>query len=235
MEEACKRGNVERVKSLMQEAGFEVNRCVNRVFHTPLHIACMYGAQDVVRELLAHPNIGVNCKTLEDETPLHFACQNRLANVVEELMKSPKLDINATTVATTSYQGYKSETALHFACQECSTPVVEQLMKSPSLDINAKTSENMTALHFACAGRSVSVVEKLLGRDDLVVTIDSDSAFGMLYRRPPNATAHKIAAILCLHKDLDPKEIFPTKEPLVSEIEAAMTELRKGQTKSANA
>ena len=60
---------------------------------TPLHAAFFNDHDEVVKLLLAHPNINVNLKNMEGQTPLSFGCELGKVSVVRLLLKDPRVDI----------------------------------------------------------------------------------------------------------------------------------------------
>ena len=59
---------------------------------TPLRHASFSGHAEIVKLLLAHPNIEVNLKNYFGETPILLGCNGRVA-VVELLLKDPRVDV----------------------------------------------------------------------------------------------------------------------------------------------
>lgn len=53
--------------------------------NTPLHYASQQGHVEVVRMLLARPEVDINCENQRKETPLHFAAKEGHTEVVKEL------------------------------------------------------------------------------------------------------------------------------------------------------
>ena len=89
--EAAKRGPVSEVSSLLGDHP-EINVNWTNPHSdkwTPLHIACRYGHVEVVKRLLAHPNIHVNLKIIGGQTPLSLGCYNGQVTVVQLLLKDP--------------------------------------------------------------------------------------------------------------------------------------------------
>ena len=60
---------------------------------TSLHIASGYGHVEVVKLLLAHPNIDVNVKNDDGRTPVSHSCWNGKVSVGQVLLKDPRVDV----------------------------------------------------------------------------------------------------------------------------------------------
>ena len=59
-----------------------------------LHAASFYGHAEVVKLLLAHPNIDVNMKNISGQTPFSIGCWQGRVTVVRVLLKDPRVDIS---------------------------------------------------------------------------------------------------------------------------------------------
>jgi len=60
---------------------------------SPLHLASALGHVEVVKRLLAHPNINVNLKNSDERTPLSYGCWIGQVSVVEVLLKDPRVNV----------------------------------------------------------------------------------------------------------------------------------------------
>ena len=58
-----------------------------------LHSASRHGHVEVVKLLLAHPNINVNLKDKDGQTPFSRACQFRKVSVVQLMLNDPRVDL----------------------------------------------------------------------------------------------------------------------------------------------
>ena len=104
---------------------------------TPLHVACFFGKEYVVKCLLQYPGIDINdenkFKTFQDTVgmmPLHYACYNGKDSVVEILLQNPCINVNVKEVINNS-------TPLHLAMFEPSrVSIVEKLIAHPFILIN---------------------------------------------------------------------------------------------------
>ena len=71
---ACRHGNVEIVKYLIEEIKCNVDSKVPRINDTLLHIACRYGSQGVAKYLVENNYCSIEEKNTNNEFPLHLAC-----------------------------------------------------------------------------------------------------------------------------------------------------------------
>ena len=84
--EAAHDGSVSEVSSLLRDhPGIDG--------HAALHGASKHGYVEVVKLLLAHPNININLKDIHGQTPLSIGCQYGKVSVVRLLLQDPRVDI----------------------------------------------------------------------------------------------------------------------------------------------
>ena len=113
---------------------------------TPLHLASSYGHSEVVKLLLAHPNIIVNLKNKDTRAPLSYGCEKGHVSVVE-VLKDPRVDV-------TTDDSYGS-TPLWYASYDGKREVIEWLIASGRELGNFKNQKgnwdgkNYTALEIA--------------------------------------------------------------------------------------
>jgi len=89
---ATESGNVSEVSSLFSDnPGIDVNWTHDRGL-TALHVASCQGHVEVVKLLLAYPNINVNVKDNSARTPLSLGCMSGQVTVVQ-LLKDPRVDV----------------------------------------------------------------------------------------------------------------------------------------------
>jgi ankyrin repeat protein len=81
--EAIERNNIQKVKELL-DLGVDVNS-KNQYGRTPLYAACDYEYIDIVKLLLAHPDIDVTSKTNYGDTALSIACVRYNIEIVKFL------------------------------------------------------------------------------------------------------------------------------------------------------
>jgi len=108
---------------LRDNPGLNINWEDKRNFQqTALHCASMFGHVEVVKVLLAHPSIDVNCKANNGATPFSYGCFNGEVSVVCVLLKDPHVNV---TMAENN-----GRTPLWWASSEGQYDVVEWLLAS---------------------------------------------------------------------------------------------------------
>ena len=93
--EATKTGRTEDVESLLRDnPGLNVNWADKADFSqlTALHVASLNGHGEVVKLLLAHPNIIVNVKDTFERTPFALGCANGRVPAVQLLLKDSRVN-----------------------------------------------------------------------------------------------------------------------------------------------
>ena len=82
------------VSSILRDnPNFNVNQAHDENKWTSLHNASLNGHVEVVKLLLAHPNIDVNLKCSNGQTPFSFGCEEGQVSVVEVLLKDPRVNV----------------------------------------------------------------------------------------------------------------------------------------------
>ncbi|KAK6638711.1 hypothetical protein RUM43_006978 [Polyplax serrata] len=137
--EACKTGNLIRVKKLVTQQSVNARDTAGRK-STPLHFAAGYGRRDVVEYLLT---AGASIQARDDGGlhPLHNACSFGHADVVRLLLEA---GANPNTRDNWSY------TPLHEAAIKGKIDVCIALLQNGA-DPNIRNSEGKTALELADA------------------------------------------------------------------------------------
>jgi len=161
LNEAAENGRVAEVLSVLRDnPGLNVNWTNNdNIQWTALHHASISGHVEVVKVLLAHPGITVNCKDIVGQTPFSLGCEGGNVSVVCVLLKDPRVDV---TMADNM-----GCTPLWYASRDGHHEVVERLMAS-GRDLgdigNTKGKyggEEFTALEIARENENSEVVSLL--------------------------------------------------------------------------
>eukprot|EP00903_Cladosiphon_okamuranus_P005697 g5658.t1 len=144
---------------------------------TPLHVGAKGSSQDILRELLKHPEIGRSINTFTDKTnvtPLHEAAGSSSPEVIRLL-----LDAGADI---SSCSGDLS-TAFHIACSRGRPETCVELLRRGSL-LEARDAQGMTPLLRAAANGRAEVTKWLLeeGADPAAVDIHHNTALALSCR-----------------------------------------------------
>jgi ankyrin repeat protein len=95
--------------------------------NTPLHYAAQKGHIDVVRILLAHPDVDVNAENHHKETPLHLAAKEGRYHVVKELSLETSGRLRATE------EDRYERTALQLAVENRHKDIQKLLLERPDV------------------------------------------------------------------------------------------------------
>ena len=97
---------------------------------TPLMIATSHGCEEVVRILLALPNLDVNMADMAGRTPLMMACYPGGETIVSMLLSHEHIQFNKADF-------YEKETALMIAVNDLNPELVRLLLTRDDIDVNA--------------------------------------------------------------------------------------------------
>ena len=148
---ACKEGNLERVRQLIQD-GRDVNTTIgDRFGTTPLICAAVWGHVQVVGELI-RAGARVNAKDNSKQTALHWASWGGHSSVVTTLIEAG---------ANLNEQDEDGMTPFIEAADRGHVQVVGELIRAGAR-VNAKDYYKQTALHKASWGGHSSVVTTLI-------------------------------------------------------------------------
>ena len=162
---ACKQGNVDVVRALVDHPGIDLNRGSPR--STPLFLASNNGYAEVVEVLLALPQdrkLNVNqvatarYLSLSGASPLWVASMYGHVEVVRALLKDPRVDPNI--------QADRGDTALVIAAFRRRIDVVNTLLNCPKVDITYEDRMGDTALDKALKNGNTDIQSAIESRFD---------------------------------------------------------------------
>ena len=137
---AAEEGDLETLCGLFSEV--EVN-ARGEDGDSPLHIACLYGQEAVVKECVKR-GADVNARDEDDSTPLHDACAGGFESIVALLLQQG---------ASASAQDTEEETPLHHASRGGHAAVVAQLLQASGSEraalLQQRSSSGESALDMA--------------------------------------------------------------------------------------
>ncbi|CAH1169642.1 unnamed protein product [Phaedon cochleariae] len=162
--EACEKGLLERVKSLIETDPDLVN-ATDKDKYTPLHRACYSNHLDIVKYLI-QKGANIAAKTEMQWQPLHSCCQWNHVDCAAVLIQNGA-DVNAKSEG--------SQTPLHIAASHgASYDTVQLLLMHPYVDPSIRNNNGETAIDLARRGsRYYNIFE-------MVDPLLNDNNFGCL-------------------------------------------------------
>jgi len=121
---------------------------------TPLHRACRFGHLEIVKELLAHPEIVANKGNQGDASPFYIACQEGQVEVVRWLLTQERLEVTRPNK--------NGATPIFIACQNGHVEMAKLLLGDSRTNVNQPKSDGSTPLYFACRNGHLAIVALLL-------------------------------------------------------------------------
>ena len=182
--EAAERGDVDKVRELLEHGKYNVNEVSDWYKETPLHGACEHGHLNVARVLIGIYKADMTIQNRYGATALMLAIKHGHDNVAHALLEDYQCPVdiqdnhgdtvlhyacraNATQSMKTLRQKYKfsrsnkNDTPLHVAAYYGKQGMALALIQEFGCDVNTKGSGGMSALHSACAGGHVDMVKCL--------------------------------------------------------------------------
>lgn len=132
---ACKKGDAESVKRLLDAPDIEVNKADDSGI-TPLSRACVLGRAEIINLLLKHPGIKVNLADNKGNTPLSRACALGRTGIVNLLLGHPEIKINKTN--------FEGNMPLSWACLRNYTEILFFLLQDRKLHIPSNPVDEIT-------------------------------------------------------------------------------------------
>ncbi|OUR94805.1 hypothetical protein A9Q84_16990 [Halobacteriovorax marinus] len=173
--EAAKKGNIDLVKRFLAKSDIDINE--NTGGSNALLVASYYGHKEIVRLLLARPEIKVNQRnSFLNASALYYAASEKRLGVLRLLLNHPNVDVNLidnegysvlAKAAVNNFQaGVKAilqhlkidinlsntiniRTAFIHSVISSKVEIVKILLNQPSLDINKVDDQGLTALDYA--------------------------------------------------------------------------------------
>lgn len=150
---AATKGDLEKVKKLLNDNPDLVFSTDNEDKSTLLHIAAQNGHKDVA-ELLINKDVDVHAKNKFVLTPLHYAATKGHEDLAELLIENGA-DVNVKS-------GFQ-DTPLHKAASQGHKDVVELLIDMGA-EVNANNEHKETPLHLAASQGHKDVAKLLIGK-----------------------------------------------------------------------
>ncbi|KAL9643742.1 hypothetical protein ABK040_016044 [Willaertia magna] len=153
---ACKEGHLDVIKVLIEKYNVDINQCRHHLQIRPIHLAAMYGKEDVAKYLIKNNcdlNVFINSKEDKGISPLHLAALYGFPEMVNCLVKIGGMDPNQ--VKTES-----GATALDMAIKRVNLKVVKTLC-----ELGAASSEQ--TLQLAIQTNNSDLIEWIEKRQSL--------------------------------------------------------------------
>ena len=188
---ACLAGSFHAVRQLLALPQIQVNAAASHGLSS-LHLAC---SDEVVEELLRHPDIDVNLMTVVNaRSPLDMAAAAGGSAIVALLLQHPAINVNAAGALGIS---------LHQAVIWKHPKVLRQLLRHPGIQVNALDPSGRTALFLACEQASSDLVVELLRHPDTSVNMEAPELGHCTLRFAALRNNPAIVALLLQHPAID--------------------------------
>ena len=154
---ACKHGNVDLVKHLVEVAGCDIN-AKGQYERSCLHFALFNFSHkwEIIKFLTSRPNCDVETEAKDGNRILHLTREHGNVDLVKYLVEVAGCDINA--------KGQYERSCLHFACsnRQSGTEIVQFLFSKQDWYVETEDKNNNRAIHLACEHGNVDLVKHLV-------------------------------------------------------------------------
>ncbi|XP_030465064.2 ankyrin repeat-containing protein BDA1-like [Syzygium oleosum] len=153
--EAAQKGNIDELNDLIRSNALVLKEmALEGAGHTPLHVACVAGHVDVVRELLKLMPKFVEKVNAVGFSPLHIAAAQGDVEVVRELLRVGR--------HLCSVKGRERRIPLHYAVMNGELHVMKLLLSAWPESTEETTAREETALHLAVKNNRFEAVVVLV-------------------------------------------------------------------------
>ncbi|KAL3738991.1 hypothetical protein ACJRO7_020393 [Eucalyptus globulus] len=195
--EAAERGNIDELKDLISSNGLILEEMdLEEAGHTPLHVACVAGHPDFVRELLKRMPKFAEKVNAGGFSPLHIAAARGNFEVAREL-----LTVGAHLCFV---KGRESRIPLHYAAIKGELDVMNLLLSASPESIEETTARQETALHLAVKNNRFEAVVRLvehlkLHKKEKVINWKDHKGDTALHLAAAGKNFEVISLLLCGH------------------------------------
>ena len=153
---ACKKGNLNVVKYLVENCEIDIS-CRNNTSHvTPLDMAAEKGHMQVVQYLVEERKCPVSPGSKNAHSALHRAAYGGKLDIVKYFITEAKCD--------PSCRGWKGRTPLHSACTNGKYDVMSYLIEQHKVDSSVEDDVGTTPLHLAAKQGRLPVIKQLVNK-----------------------------------------------------------------------
>ncbi|KAK3430110.1 hypothetical protein EUGRSUZ_E01536 [Eucalyptus grandis] len=155
MLEAARKGNVHELDDLISSNELILEEMdLEGAGHTPLHVACVAGHLDFVRELLKHMPKLVEKVNADGFSPLHIVAARGDVEIARELL--------TVGLHLCSVKGRERRVPLHYAAANGKVDVMKVLLTASPESVEETTAREETALHLAVKNNRFEAVVVLV-------------------------------------------------------------------------
>lgn len=156
---------IQKINSTSKDILADLLNGKNYKGNSALILAIRAGNNDIVKELLKHPELDVNIKDKEGWTSLYLAVESENLELVKDLLANPNINVNMGA-------GPKGYTPLTQASSWGRYyKIFTELLKHPKIDVNKKSNGGLTPLMNACGSGCINMVKDLLARPEINVNL----------------------------------------------------------------
>ena len=132
----------------------------------------MNGRTNIVKALLADPDIAVNARDYDGNSALMLAANNRNIEIVQALLARKDIEVNAINI--------EGDSALMLATIKGDIKIVQVLLAKPDIEVNTKNNNGFSAIMLASIRGDIEIVQALLAREDIEVNARDKNGFSAL-------------------------------------------------------
>jgi ankyrin repeat protein len=134
--------------------------------NTALHIACIYGHNAVVAELIKNKDNNINITDEYGNTPLHCAIINNHTLILRDLLSREDCQVNMANL--------DGATPLYEAVKISNTDMVKHLLAHPDINLIIPNNTDGTALLLAIESKQHHIVMLLLAKDKNIIDVSGN-------------------------------------------------------------
>ncbi|KAG8363457.1 hypothetical protein BUALT_Bualt19G0024500 [Buddleja alternifolia] len=153
IEEAAKQGDVQKLHNLIKDDPYLLRAVSISIKDTPLHISCISGHVDFVKEILnLRPEFATELNQ-DGLSPLHIASANGDIEIVKEILK---LGCHLCLI-----KGKEKRIPLHYAVAKGRTQVIRELLSARLDTVTEVTARGESCFHLAVKNNQFEAFEVL--------------------------------------------------------------------------
>ena len=167
--QACRDGDLRRVRYLVEEQHFDPRSCGNTECHnSALHWASVCDHLPIVQYLVEERNCDVGSRNKYGDAPIHRAAFHGRLGIVQYL--------SSKRGCSPMCKGWWGRSPLHCACQKGSLDVVKYLVEDLDMNPSSRDDNGVTPLHMAAQFGSLQVVQYMIEKGNC--DVECRSKFG---------------------------------------------------------